>query len=270
MVVGNGSDDLLTMLLRTFVDPGSVVAAPAPTYSLYGTLTAIQGGDYRELAWGVGGSLRLRAIADLDPALVLITRPNAPYGFACKLAEVASLCRTVDAPVVLDEAYVDFAVDSGLGLLADHPNLILLRTFSKGFSLAGLRLGLGFADPQVVEQLHKVRDSYNLDALAQAGGEVALDHIGAFRPNTQAVVRERERLVSALRERGFGVAPSQANFLFARTPDGDGRGWYEALKARGILVRHFPAPEELAEGLRITVGAPEENDALLEAVDAVR
>jgi len=268
VVVGNGSDDLLTMLLRTFVGPGENVVAPAPTYSLYDTLTRIQGGTYREVAWGVGGSLLLRAIADADPALVFITRPNAPFGFACDLEQVAALCRNLDAPVVLDEAYADFADDNGLRLLADHPNLIITRTFSKGFSLAGLRLGLGFAHPGVAEQLHKVRDSYNVDALAQAGAKAALDHLDAFRPNTEAVLRERARLTEALRQRGFRVADSQANFVFARVPDGDGAPWYQALKERGILVRHFPA-EELAEGLRISVGTAEENDALLKALDEI-
>ncbi|MFA9461291.1 histidinol-phosphate transaminase [Thiohalorhabdus methylotrophus] len=269
VVVGNGSDDLLTMLLRTFVAPGAKVVAPAPTYSLYGTLTAIQGGTYREVPWGVGGSLLIRAIADADPALVLITRPNAPFGFACGLDQVSALCRAVDAPVVLDEAYADFADDNGLSLLADHPNLIVTRSFSKGFSLAGLRLGLGFAHPEAAAQLHKVRDSYNVDALAQAAATAALDNLDAYRPNLDAVIGERTRLAAALRERGLGVAESQANFLFARVPDGDGRPWYEALKARGVLIRYFPEPEELADGLRISVGTPEENDALLAALDAV-
>jgi histidinol-phosphate aminotransferase len=269
VVVGNGSDDLLTMLLRTFVAPGGNVVAPAPTYSLYDTLTRIQGGAYREVPWGVGGSLLIRAIADAAPALVLITRPNAPFGFACGLDQVAALCRAVDAPVVVDEAYADFAADSALALLADHPNLVVTRTFSKGFSLAGLRLGLGFAHAEVAAQLHKVRDSYNVDALAQAGAAAALDHLDAFRPSLHAVMSERGRLTAALRERGFGVADSQANFVFARVPEGDGGPWYQALKERGILVRHFPEPEELAEGLRITVGTAEENDALLAALDAI-
>jgi len=269
VVVGNGSDDLLTMLLRTFVEPGATVVAPAPTYSLYATLTGIQGGVYREVPWGVGGSLLIRAIAAAAPSLVLVTRPNAPFGFASGLDQVAALCRAVDAPVVVDEAYADFAADSALALLSDHPNLVVTRSFSKGFSLAGLRLGLGFARAEVAEQLHKVRDSYNVDALAQAGAAAALDHLDAFRPSIQAVLRERGRLTAALRERGFGVAESQANFVFARVPDGDGGPWYEALKARGILVRHFPEPEELAEGLRISVGAAEDNDALLAAIDAI-
>ena len=269
VVVGNGSDDLLTMLLRTFVAPGQNVVAPAPTYSLYETLTGIQGGTYREVPWGVGGSLLIQAIARAAPALVFITRPNAPFGFACGLDQVAALCRAVDAPVVVDEAYADFAADSALSLLGEHPNLIVTRSFSKGFSLAGLRLGLGFAHAEVAAELSKVRDSYNVDALAQAGAAAALDHLDAFRPNIEAVLRERARLTAALKERGFGVAESQANFVFARVPDGDGRPWYEALKARGILVRHFPEPEELAEGLRISVGTAEENDALLGALDGI-
>ena len=270
VVVGNGSDDLLTMLLRTFVGPGATVAAPGPTYSLYATLTGIQGGRYREVPWEADGGVPVAPLVGLNPALVFLVRPNAPSGHACPLEQVAELCRRVDAPVVLDEAYADFAADNGLGLLADHPNLIVTRSFSKGLSLAGLRLGLGFAHPEVAAELHKVRDSYNVDALAQAGAAAALDHLDAYRPAIEAVKAERARLTAALRQRGLTVADSEANFVFARVPGGDGAGWYRALKERGILVRHFPEPAELADGLRITVGSPDQTDELLAALDAVR
>lgn len=267
VVVGNGSDDLLTILLRTFTGPGSTVVAPGPTYSLFPVLASIQGAEYREVAWAETGEVPVAAILAEDPDLVFVVRPNAPTGHACTLESVAALCRDLDAPVVLDEAYADFSADNGLGLLASHPNLILLRSFSKGMSLAGLRLGLAFARPEVAAELHKVRDSYNVDALAQAAATAALANLEDFRPAWDAVRSERGRLTEALRERGFRVGESQANFVFARVPDGDGAGWYRGLKERGVLVRHFPDPLELADGLRITVGTPEETDALLAALD---
>lgn len=271
VVVGNGSDELLTMLLRTFVDPGGLVAAPGPTYSLYPTLTAIQGGFYREAPWGPAGAVPVAALAERRPSLVFVTRPNSPSGHACPLTDVAHLCRSVEAPVVLDEAYVDFADDDGLALLGEHDNLVITRSFSKGWSLAGLRVGLGFMSPAIATELHKVRDSYNLDALAQAGAAAALEHRGAYAPLIDAIRAERQRLAEALRHRGWAPAPSQANFLFARTPDGvEARAVYEGLKKAGVLVRHFPEPAELADGLRISIGTPEDNDTLLHALDRLR
>lgn len=269
VVVGNGSDDLLTMALRTCVGPGGVVAAPGPTYSLIPTLAAIQGAEYQEVPWAETGEVPVAGVLAASPDLALVVRPNAPTGHACTLQSVAALCRDLDAPVVLDEAYADFAAEDGLSLLADFPNLIVLRSFSKGLSLAGLRLGLGFAQPEMATELHKVRDSYNVDALAQAGAVAALDHLDGFHEAWDAIKAERARLTEALRERGFEVGDSEANFIFARVPDGDAEAWYRALKERGILVRHFDQPPELADGLRITVGAPEDNDALLDALDEI-
>jgi histidinol-phosphate aminotransferase len=207
-------------------------------------------------------------IAERRPSLVFVARPNSPSGHACPLTDVARLCRSVAAPVVLDEAYVDFADDDGLALLGEHDNLIITRSFSKGWSLAGLRVGLGFTSPAIATELHKVRDSYNLDTLAQAGAAAALEHRGAYAPFIDAVRAERKRLSDALSHRGWQPQPSQANFVFARAPQGvEAHAVYEGLKAAGVLVRHFPEPAELADGLRISIGTPEENDTLLRALD---
>ncbi len=269
VVVGNGSDELLTMLMRAFASPGAVVAAPGPTYSLFETLVTIQGAEYQEIPWTDTGEIPVDHLLATEPDLVFVVRPNAPTGHACSQESIAALCRRLDAPVVLDEAYAHFADDDGLSLLAEHPNLIILRSFSKGLSLAGLRLGLGFARAEVAAELHKVRDSYNVDALAQAAATAALNNREDFRPTWELVKAERRRLTEALRQRGFVVADSQANFVFARIPGKDGGAWYQSLKERGVLVRHFPDRPELADGFRITVGKPEENEALLEALDAI-
>ncbi len=269
VVVGNGSDELITLFLRAAVAPGGMVVAPGPTYSLYATLVRIQGGYYREFPWKANGAVPVEALVEQDPSLIFIVRPNSPTGHACPLEDIDTLCSAVECPVVLDEAYADFAADSGLSLLPKHPNLVIIRTLSKGFSLAGLRVGLAFVQAEVATEIHKVRDSYNVDCLAQAGAEATLNQIEAFRPAITAVVNERSRLDRELRAEGFQVIASQANFLFARVPDGRGAAWYRGLKGRGILVRHFPEPEDLADGVRITVGTAEENTTLIQSLKSL-
>jgi len=271
VVAGNGSDDLLTMIMRVFVGPGEVVAVPDPTYSLYRTLTEIQGGRYIAIPWLEGDGLPVEALAATKPKVVFVTRPNSPTGHAVPLDQVRALCRRVAGAVVLDEAYADFARDNGLPLLAECPNLIVTRTFSKSLSLAGLRIGLGFMAEAVAEQLHKVRDSYNLDMLAQAAAVAALERLDLFDPAIEAILAQRTRLTEALAARGFIPEPSEANFVLAAVPPGarDGAAWLRDLRAEGVLVRHFNHPA-LADKLRITVGAPHEMDALLAAIDRLQ
>ncbi|MBF0144338.1 MAG: histidinol-phosphate transaminase [Magnetococcales bacterium] len=271
VVVGNGSDDLLTMTLRLFVGPGEVVAAPDPTYTLYAPLTSLQGGSYRAVPWGERLATPVDALAATGAKLIFLTRPNAPTGHAVPLAEVAALCRAAPGVVLLDEAYVDFCHDHGLGLLADHPNLIITRSFSKSLALAGLRVGLAFMAPELAREYHKVRDSYNVNRLSQAGAVAALDNLPAFAPTIARIRTERDRLTQALRNRGFTITPSQANFLLAAIPPASGTGadWVRDLRQAGILVRHFGADPALADALRITIGTPEEMQALVTAVDAI-
>ncbi|MBF0623833.1 MAG: histidinol-phosphate transaminase [Magnetococcales bacterium] len=272
VVAGNGSDDLLTMIMRACVDPGETVAAPDPTYTLYPTLTRMQGGNYQAVPWLEDGGLPVAALAETGAKVIFVTRPNAPTGHAVPLAQVAALCRTAPGVVVLDEAYGEFADDHGLPLLAEHPNLIVTRSFSKSRSLAGLRIGLGFMSPALAEQLHKVRDSYNLDRLAQVAAVAVLEHLPAFQFAIETVKAERIRTTLSLTARGFRVAPSQANFVLAQIPAGplSGAEWVALLKERGILVRHFPADPRLADKLRITIGTAAEMSALLAAVDWIQ
>ncbi|WP_085442629.1 histidinol-phosphate transaminase [Magnetofaba australis] len=273
VVAGNGSDDLLTIILRTFVDPGETVAALDPTYTLYEPLVTLQGGRYASAPWREDGGLPVDELAGLRAKVIFVTRPNAPTGHVCALSEVVELCTKTQAHgvVVLDEAYGDFADDHGLGLLPDCPNLIVTRSFSKSMCLAGARIGLGFMSVAIAEQMHKVRDSYNLDRVAQVAATAALDNLDAYAPLIAKIKSERARLTAALRQRGFDAPESQANFVLAKIPAGalDGRGWLAALRQKGILVRYFGHDPRLSDKLRITVGAPHENDALLAAVDGI-
>ncbi|MBF0369140.1 MAG: histidinol-phosphate transaminase [Magnetococcales bacterium] len=271
IVVGNGSDDLLTMILRTFVDPGEGVAAPDPTYTLYAPLTQLQGGRFIPVPWAGGErfELPISALADTGAKVIFLPRPNAPTGHVNSLEEVARLCQAAPGVVVLDEAYGDFAMDNGLPLLPDHDNLIITRSFSKSLSLAGLRIGLGFMSREIATQMHKVRDSYNLDAVAQAAATAALENLSTCEKNTRIIRQERQRLTQNLQERGFQVIPSQANFILTTIPTGkrDGEGWLADLKTHGFLVRYFGSDPNLADKLRITIGTPEEMDRFLGVVD---
>ncbi|MBF0152242.1 MAG: histidinol-phosphate transaminase [Magnetococcales bacterium] len=271
VVVGNGSDDLLTMVMRLFADTDRSVAAPDPTYTLYEPLTRMQNGRYVAVPWGENLALPVAELVATQAPLIIVTRPNAPTGHTVGLDAVADLCRRTSGVVLLDEAYADFADDTGLGLLPNHPNLLLIRSFSKSLSLAGLRIGLGFMSPALALEMHKVRDSYNLDRLAQAAATAALTHLEAFRPAIDAIRAERRRSTDQLRQRGFQVPESQANFILATVPPGirTGAEWTAALKKQGILIRYFAADPRLADKLRITIGTPAEMDALFRAMDRV-
>ncbi len=268
VVVGNGSDDLLTIILRTFIDPGDTVAAPDPTYSLYQPLTAIQGGRYVAVPWPEDGRLPVEALLAAKARVVFTARPNSPTGHAAPLDQVRALCQATSGAVVLDEAYADFCRDHGLPLLDECPNLIVIRTFSKAYSLAGLRIGLGFMAAELAAEMHKVRDSYNVDALAQAAAVAVLDHLDRFQPKLRAICRQRDAAAEALRQRGFATPDSEANFLLTTIPPGrrDGAAWHRDLRAHGVLVRHFAAPG-LADKLRVSIGSPEEMKAFFAAVD---
>ncbi|MBF0139683.1 MAG: histidinol-phosphate transaminase [Magnetococcales bacterium] len=270
VIVGNGSDDLLTMILRTFVDPGEWVVAPGPTYSLYEALTQLQGGRYREVPWHGDGGLPVAELVATRAKVVFVVRPNAPTGHVVALEEVARLCREFQGMVILDEAYVDFAADHGLGLLAHHANLMITRTFSKSMAMASLRIGLGFVHaPQLVAELHKVRDSYNINAFSQLAARIALEHHADYQPIWTEIRRQRARLTDQLRQRGFTMPDSQANFILARVPEAgpEAAWWFEQLKDRGIHVRYFARDPRLSDKLRITIGTAEELDRFLAVVD---
>ncbi|HIJ84404.1 MAG: histidinol phosphate aminotransferase apoenzyme [Magnetococcales bacterium] len=271
VVVGNGSDDLLTMIMRTFVEPGECVAAPGPTYTLYEVLAHLQGGRYLEVPWKGDGGLPVAELADLPAKVVFVVRPNAPTGHVVALGDVARLCREFKGMVVLDEAYVDFADAHGLGLLQEYPNLVIIRTFSKSMAMAALRIGLGFMDSRLALEFHKVRDSYNINAFSQLAARVALEHHADYQPIWSEIRIQRQRLTQALRQRGFAVPDSQANFILAQVPvrGPDAAWWLTQLQDRDIHVRYFPKDPRLSDKLRITIGRGVEMDRFLAVVDEI-
>lgn len=261
VLAGNGSDELLALLLRATVDPGTPVAFPVPTYSLYETLVAVQGGRMVRVPWAEGWRVP-ESLVTAGARVTFLCNPNSPSGTIVPPGEVEALARAVDGVLVVDEAYVDFADTDAIPLVGRLPNVLVLRTFSKSFSLAGMRAGLAFGHPELLAGLRAVKDSYNLNILTQAAAVAALEDVAHMRANVARIRATRERLTDALERLGYEIPPSHANFVLASRRGVDQAPVAAALAARGILVRHFPTPE-LCCALRITVGTDEEIDVLL-------
>ncbi len=268
ILAGNGSDDCLTVLFRTHLEPGDTVACPAPTYGLYRTLAAIQGARLQEVPYADGW--RLPDLAATGARLTLVAQPNSPSGTLVPPEELCALAERTDGVVVVDEAYVDFAGPGAslLPALGEHPNLVVLRTFSKSYGLAGVRLGLLFAHPALVAEYRKVKDSYNVDRLALRAGEAALRDTEHHAEMVRRVVDERRRLGALLQDRfGWSFPEPRANFLLCRVGPAAER-IYRALADQDILVRWFDT-RDLREMLRITVGRPRDTDRLVAALSAI-
>jgi histidinol-phosphate aminotransferase len=256
VLVGNGSDELLTIAVRTFADKGDCVTSPSPTYTLYKTLCEIQGARYTPVEYREDYSLN----EDLVPSrakIVFVSNPNSPSGTVLSQESLAKIASATAGVLVVDEAYVDFAKNNCLGLLKTHRNVIILRTFSKSFSLAGLRVGYALADKEIIANFIKAKDSYNVSRLAIAGGLAALSDLEWTRANIQKVLATRRRLVWGLEELGFFVYPSEANFVLARHDAFPTDQIYRQLKRKKILVRYYDTPR-LKNCLRISVGIDQE------------
>ena len=261
VLAGNGSDDLLTILTRAFAGPGDLIVAPTPSYILYRTLAEIQNARYTEVPFDADWSLAPESFARKGAKLAFLANPNSPSGTSMSPSKVAAIASRLDCPLVVDEAYANFAETDCLALIDDYPNVIVTRSFSKGYSLAGLRLGYLVARPEMVEGLIKVKDSYNCDTLSLAGGVAALEDQEYFQDCRRRILATRVRLGREVRSLGFTVPESHANFVWCM---GNPRAEaiYHQLKERQILVRLMRYPG-LDAGLRITVGTDHEIDRLM-------
>ena len=265
VLAGNGSDDLLTMILRSFVGPGQVVAAPRPTYPLYEVLVEMQDAVMRWVDFPPDFSLP-PGLAETGARVAFVANPNSPSGTWVEPSAIADLASRLDGVLVVDEAYVDFADGDCLGLLGRFANLVILRTFSKSYSLAGVRLGYALASEEIIRGLAKVKDSYNVNRFAAAAGVAALDDIAHMRSNVAKIRSERARLTQALRAMGFFVHPSHANFVAVVFGRPTAKEVAAALARDGILVRTFRDPR-LEDWVRITVGTPEQNGRILAGIE---
>jgi histidinol-phosphate aminotransferase len=263
ILIGNGSDDVLTILTRAFVPRGGLMVSPSPSYILYKSLAEIQGARFKTIPYGPGWSLPDPWPQMADGAqLTFIANPNSPSGTFIEPSKVLALSNAI-GPTVLDEAYVDFAEDSGIHL-ASH-NLIVSRTFSKSYALAGIRFGYAVADPALVRELVKVKDSYNCDVLSLAAATAAIEDQAYLKETRRKILGTRERMEFELSRLGFDVTPSQANFVWCRRTDRPVKPLAEGLKSAGILVRYMNYTD-YGDGLRISVGTEAEIDRLLETL----
>jgi histidinol-phosphate aminotransferase len=267
ILAGNGSDELLAMIFRATLGPGDSVAYPVPTYSLYDTLALVQEARILHFPLGPDFQVPLEALADARANLTIVCNPNSPSGTLVPARGLAKLAKDLRGRMlVIDEAYVDFASGNALGLLRNHRNVVILRTLSKSYSLAGMRLGLCFAHPAAIDALMKVKDSYNLSRVALAAGAAALTDADWMRRNVEKIKRTRASTESRLRKLGFVVPPSESNFVLAKMPGRNLAPMVKGLRRAGILVRHFATPL-LYDALRISIGTPAEMAALFKALE---
>ena len=263
VLVGNGSDELLALCFKACAAEHGRVAYTVPTYSLYRTLADIAGCTAVEVE-ALDGSVP-RGVVDARADIVFLCTPNSPLGYEIPASRIVEVAEQSKGLVVVDEAYVDFGGTSALPLIERFDNVLVLRTLSKSFSLAGARLGLAFADQRLIAELTKVKDSYNVSRLAQAAGQAALEDPDWMRSNASRVMATRDRVVGALREIGFAARASSANFFWLDCGVVGGQRMYEQLRERCILVRYFDSPL-LVGGVRVTVGTDAQMDRFLAAV----
>ena len=291
IIVGNGSDELLALAVRCFVEPegrvtrvpkqtksGTRVTRPSeivqyftPSYSLYPVLADIHGAAktavplYPDFSLPGVAELKRGGIWNSDAALTFVTTPNAPSGRGYSTRKLNTFCKAQGGAVVLDEAYVDFADENAMALALKYPHVLVARTFSKAYSLCFQRVGYFVGHPELIAALHKIRDSYNVNGLGQIAAEATLDDLKYYRANFRKIIAVREKLSRELTKLGFRVLPSQTNFILVQPPWFPAKGWLSRLRARKILVRWFGAPE-VKDYLRVTVGTAAEAEALVRAV----
>jgi histidinol-phosphate aminotransferase len=305
IIVGNGSDELLALAVRAFVEPSEgttglrttrprdlVVRGPVvsssrgpvvssslvqyftPSYSLYPVLAEIHGAAQNavplcsDFALPCLAELRRGRRWDFLAALTLVTTPNAPSGRGYPTAQLEELCRAQKGVVLLDEAYVDFAEDNAMRLALKYPHVLVARTFSKAYSLCFQRVGYCVGHADLIAALHKIRDSYNVNGLGQVAALATLDDLPRYRANFRRIIATREHLSRELGALGFQVFPSQTNFILARPPKYAAQAWLQKLRDRKILVRWFSDPS-VRNYLRITIGTPQEAAALVRAAKAL-
>ncbi len=265
VLAGKGSDDVLTIVTRAFVDQGGCLATPDPSYSLYPVLAEIQGTRVVTVPLDRDFSLPPDAARRAGNAsLFFIARPNAPTGNAFALETMHKVCHEFPGIVVIDEAYADFAADNCLDFVRKYPNVIVSRTLSKGYSLASIRLGFAIGQPNLISGLMKVKDSYNVNYLTQIAAAAAIADQDYLRATVARVKATRERVAEELAGLGFKVCPSQANFLWVKPPKLPAPAYFQGLRQHHVIVRYFKGPRT-HEYIRITVGTDEEMDRFLAA-----
>lgn len=266
--VGNGSDEVLAHAFHGLFQHGRPLLFPDVTYSFYPVYCGLYGIAYETIALDEQFRIDVADYASPNGGIIF-PNPNAPTGCLLPLDAIERLLQfNRDSVVLVDEAYVDFGGHSAIALIDRYPNLLVTQTLSKSRSLAGLRVGLAVGHPELIEALERIKNSFNsypLDRIAIAGAAAAFEDRAYFEQTCQQVIASREQVVAAMTALGFEVLPSSANFIFARHPQHDAGGLAAGLREQGVIVRHFRQPR-IEQFLRITIGTPEQNQALLAAL----
>ena len=269
--LGNGSDEVLAHAYNAFFRQDKPLLFPDISYSFYPVYCGLYGVDYQALPLDEQFQIRVEDYARPNGGIIF-PNPNAPTGCLLALDAVEQILKnSPDSVVIVDEAYIDFGGETAISLVDRYPNLLVTQTLSKSRSLAGLRVGLAVGHPDLIEALERVKNSFNsypLDRMAIVGAAAAFDDREYFESTCQRVITSREALVEQLEGKGFEVLPSAANFIFARHPQHDAAGLAAKVREQGVIVRHFKQAR-IAQFLRITIGTPEQNQALVDALGDV-
>jgi len=267
IICGNGSDDILNIIIRTFSQPGEAIGFFEPTFPLYRVLGIIHG--VRIISLPVDEPYDQPPLPPEDIKIFFLANPNSPVGFAYPTSLVAQLAKKVNAVFVVDEAYAEFARENALALVRQLPNVIIVRTVSKSYSLAGLRLGYAIGNEKLISEMLKVKDPFNVTLLTQALVAAALEDQEYFRKNVSEIIETRDWFSKEATALGYRIIPSQANFVFPQPPQkGRGIDFYEALFNRRILTRHYDE-EGLRDGVRMTIGTREEMATVLKVMKEI-
>ncbi len=272
--VGNGSDEVLNLMIRVFCDSENAGAYMVPSYSLYPILLDIQNAAKISVPYDESFELPVDAVAACDANVFFLTSPNAPSGVGIKTADIEKLAQAFSGVLLIDEAYAEFAEENAVGLLEQYPNLCVARTFSKSHSLAGMRIGCLLGNPELIQLLDKVRDSYNVNQLSQQAGLAAISDVGYYQGLVGKIKRTRDFYSDDFAKRGWFVYPSQSNYLFVRPCDDNGaagpeiaQSLFQFLLDNKILVRYFGNNPLTHSFLRISVGSEDEMLTLSETID---
>jgi histidinol-phosphate aminotransferase len=272
ILLGNGCDDILNLCVRAFCGEHEKLAYFTPSYSLYPVLAAIQNAQTVEFPLNEDFQIEPHPVMlrQLDGVkLLFITQPNAPSGVWLQRVELQRVIEETPGVVVIDEAYVDFAGANCLDFACDYPNVFVARTFSKSFSLAGMRIGWVTGAPDLISALDKVRDSYNVNRLSQIAATAALEDWTHFENGTRLIKATRDRVAAALRQRGFDVCPSHTNFLFCKPPANlPAQTWFEELRRENVLIRWWDY-ERIRDRARVTIGTDAQMDQFLAVTDSI-
>ncbi|MCP4176929.1 MAG: histidinol-phosphate transaminase [bacterium] len=270
IITGNGSDDILTIILRSFVNENENIVCFEPTYSLYPVLAQIENSNTTKVKltenFNIPDSFFYddfsKLCADKNNKVFFIARPNSPTGNSFNINKIRKICSKFNGIVVIDEAYVDFAEDSCITLINEFKNVIISRTLSKSYSLAGIRLGWAMTNQNLILGMMKVKDSYNVNTITQQLALAALNDQSYLKTNILKVINTRKYLVEKLTELGFTTIDSQSNFIFTSPPKQNAEGLFNYLRKNSVIVRYFPG-KTIGEYLRISIGTNEEIKLLI-------